>query len=229
MKHYSVLLLLSFLFWSCIGDDVIDDFVEPVIRITNEIDSLSIDSSYQFTHLYLNNVGAVEVISPEWSSSDESVLSINADGLATAHAYGPVAITATYDDGMNPATATTVLHTAENPVVVVEPELEARSGVAMATSFYTLEGDFTIEERAEGGVLITFADNFRADTALPDLVLYFTNNPNSIANAIIIADVEIFSGAHQYIMPDVGINDYSHLLWFCRPFNVKVGDGVIVE
>ncbi|MEM9549152.1 MAG: hypothetical protein AAGA77_24405, partial [Bacteroidota bacterium] len=62
---------------------------------------------------------------------------------------------------------------------------------------------------------------------LPGLYVYLTNNRNTTANALEIGAVEVFNGAHTYTVEDVGINDYKFLLYFCKPFNVKVGDGEI--
>lgn len=229
MKYLTFLVSLPFLFWSCVGDDVLEDFVQPELRITNGIDSLSIDSTHQFAFLYLNNVGASETVTPIWSSSNEAILTIDANGLATAHSYGPVDITATYSNGTNPATVITSLHTAENPVIIVEPVLQMRQGSIRTTSTYALSGGFTIEELESGGIIIKVDESYNATTALPDLFLYLSNNPNSIGNALVVADVVVFSGAHEYVLPDVGIDEYSHLLYYCRPFNVKVGDGEITE
>jgi len=42
--------------------------------------------------------------------------------------------------------------------------------------------------------------------------------------------VVTFDGAHDYILDDnVGLFDYNYLVYFCKPFNVKVGDGEISE
>jgi hypothetical protein len=157
------------------------------------------------------------------------VLTIDDNGLVTARSFGPVDVTAFYTDGMNPATVTTSLHTAENPIIIVEPELQTRQGTIQTTSSYVLTGGFVVEEREEGGIVIKIDESYRATTALPDLFLYLSNNPNSIGNALVVADVVIYSGAHEYVLPDVGIDEYSHLLYYCRPFNVKVGDGEIEE
>ncbi|MEL6141224.1 MAG: Ig-like domain-containing protein, partial [Bacteroidota bacterium] len=202
--------------------------VQPELRILNGIDSLSIDSSYLLEYAYFNNVGAEEAIAPEWSSSNPAVASISPNGLITAHSFGPVEITAAYNDGMNPVMATTRLHTAENPVIIVD-EPETRVGTITTTSSYLLEGTFTITEREEGGILISVNEDYRASTALPGLYIYLTNNPSTTANAYEIGAVDVFNGAHEYVLPDVNIGQHSHILYFCKPFNVKVGDGAILE
>lgn len=221
------LLLVICSFSACIGDDYLDDFVQPELRITNAIDSLAIDSTYQFEVSYFNNVGAAEVVAVNWTSSNPENVSIDMNGLATAHAFGPATITANFMTTEVAVMDEVTLHTSENPVT--PPSLETRSGNIMTTSTYLLEGDFLIEELPTGGIKINLQDNYRADNRLPGLYVYLSNNPSSIAQALEISSVTVFEGSHDYEVPDVGINDYAYLLYFCRPFNVEVGNGRINE
>ena len=46
-------------------------------------------------------------------------------------------------------------------------------------------------------------------------------------NAFEIGRVATFSGVHSYTIPNKGINDYNYIVYFCKPFNVKVGHGQI--
>ena len=40
--------------------------------------------------------------------------------------------------------------------------------------------------------------------------------------------VQVFDGAHEYALPaGIGLLDYDYLLYYCKPFGVKVGDGAI--
>ena len=220
-------LTMPFLAWACIGDDFIDDFVQPEIRISNAIDSLTIDSTYQLQALYFNNVGVEEAVTTSWSSSDPSIVSIDNNGWATAHSLGTAELTVSYSDGSNPVMASTTLHTAESPVE--EPELQTRMGVIRTTSSYLLRGDFTLSEQVDGSLLLDIADNYAASTALPGLYIYLSNNPNTTTNALEIGPVMVFNGAHQYQINETLIDQYSHVLYFCKPFNVKVGDGEILQ
>lgn len=74
----------------CIGDDIIDDFVEPALRITANVDSLAVGDTNQFDAMYTNNIGLTESITVSWQSSDEGVLSIDETGLATGVGEGTV-------------------------------------------------------------------------------------------------------------------------------------------
>ena len=139
-----------------------------------------------------------------------------------------VDVTVTYDNNGALVTASETITIPEEEVIVVEPEPETKTGVIRTTTFYTLEGDFIIEE-TDGGIHIDIDDNYRASSGLPGLYLYLTNNPNSTANAHEVGLVTTFNGAHEFDVEGVGINDFSHLLYFCKPFNVKVGDGAIED
>lgn len=222
MRFIYPLFLLLFLS-ACIGDDFVNDFVQPEIRITRTTDSIAIDSSFQFEATFFNNVGQAETGQVNWSSSDDDIITITASGLATAHRLGAATITALYFDGDNDIQTAVDVFTTENPIS--PPALESRDGQIITTSSYVMEGGFTVNELAEGGIKIDIAEDYRADDFLPGLYVYLSNNPNTTAGAYEIGPVSVFEGAHSYELADVGINDYQYLLYFCAPFNVDVGNG----
>lgn len=222
MKLPLLLLAPLILFTSCIKDDFIADTVDPILRIDQAVDTLAIHTEFRFTALYLNNVGLAEEVGILWQSSAPEIISIDANGLASALQSGSAIITAGFNDGDQFIEDSIEVHVGEETVIVNTD----RSGVIATTSSYLLRGDFTLT--AVGNNLeLSIADNYRASTALPGLYIYLSNNPNTIANAFEIGPVTTFSGAHSYTIPGVGLNDYNYVLYFCRPFNVKVGDGEI--
>ncbi len=222
MKTLIVMLSLTIALVGCIGDDFVDDFVDPIVRINASADSIAVGDMFQFEAMYLNNVGMIEEIDFEWSSSNPSIITIDQDGLATGVMEGSSTLTVTYSDGTSQLTDQTEVIVGENTTV----STEEKSGTVATTSTYTLEGDFTMVAD-NGNLLLTLADNYKASSALPGLYVYLSNNKNTIVGAYEISKVTTFSGSHTYMIDDVGINDYSHLLYFCKPFNVKVGDGEI--
>lgn len=208
---------------ACIGDDIIDDRVPAEVRITDGVDTLAVGSTYAFRATYFNEIGLAENLPVAWFSSDPVVISIDAAGLATAASVGQSVLSAEVTRPDN-----TVLRS-ERLVTVAETgstTADTRTGVIRTTSSYLLEGDFTISAPA-GPLVIEIADNYRASTALPGLYVYLSNNPNSTSGALEIGPVEVFSGAHRYTVPNVGLDQYAYLLYYCKPFNVKVGDGEI--
>jgi len=218
-------LLLFLTLSGCIGEDIVFDEVSTEIRLTNPLISLEISTSYQFEYMLLNNVG--EEVTPDeliWQSSDESILTIDADGLALAVDYGSVIITFTATLGES-MTSSTFEFEITDETIITRTE---RSGVLKSTSSYTLVGNFDLSEEGDN-LLLTFESNYVADTGLPGLYVYLSNNPNSITNAHEIGLVTKFSGAHNYTISGVDLYDYSYVLYFCKPFNVRVGDGEIKD
>jgi len=226
MKNLLALLLLaSTAFVSCIQDDLIEDFVEPVLRLINTPSEIEINTEAQLTFNYFNNVGASASITPTWTSSNTDIITVSTEGKINAIAEGNATITISYKDDANDLTESRLITVVSTPVD--EPtEPDSKDGSISTTSSYKLQGDFQIN-KGDGEIIITFNANYSASRALPGLFVYLSNNRNSTANALEIAAVEVFDGAHEYRIPNVGLEDFSHLLYFCKPFNVKVGDGKI--
>lgn len=218
-------LFLSLLFVSCIGDDIVDDYVTPQIRIQNPVSSIEEGTSYQFQHQFVNNVGQEESVSPTWSSGDPSLLTVDNNGLANAIAEGNTTITVAFQDEFGETATTTESIEIGASTVVVEPM--GRSGSVATTSSYDLRGDFELNELPNGDLHLTFGDDYLADSGLPGLFVYLSNNPNTISGALEIGAVRVFNGAHDYTFSGATLNEYAYVLYFCKPFNVKVGDGEI--
>ena len=226
MKPLLLLLPLpALLAIGCIQDDYVLDAVPESVRITNPIDSLALGGSYAFEATYFNNIGQAESQPLLWESSDAEVLAIDADGQATAVSVGAVTLSVSVELPDQSSVS-------DQLELVVAEEVggggdDFRSGTIQSTSSYTLQGSFTLRE-TESGLLLEFADDYLASSNLPGLYVYLTNNPNSVANAFEIGMVQVFDGAHEYALPaGIGLLDYDYLLYYCKPFGVKVGDGAI--
>ncbi len=225
-KLYIVWFALVIIISSCIGDDFIDDFVEPEIRIINAIDTLEIGTSYQLEVDVFNNVGIKDNNLPTtWASALPEIVSVSDQGLATALSLGQATLTATVStsDGTYSQDIDIVVGMSTSITAITK-----RKGIIKTTSSYELKGDFTLEEN-NGTLVLSIADNYKATAALPGLFVYLSNNPKSIAGAHEIAAVKIFTGAHQYEITGVDITAFNYLLYYCKPFNVKVGDAEIID
>jgi hypothetical protein len=215
---------------SCIGDDIVFDTVDESIRVTNPIDSLQIDSTHEFKALFLNNIGIEAETDLDWQSSDPNVLSIDANGVATGLQEGraTVSVEVALEDKAPIRDEKLVVVTAAE-VVNTEVETTEREGTIRTTSSYVLEGSFILK-RENGELLLEIAEDYRASSSLPGLYLYLTNNPNTTNGALEIGMVNTFQGAHTYQLDsDIDINQFDYLLYYCKPFGVKVGDGEIGE
>ncbi|MEM9846766.1 MAG: Ig-like domain-containing protein, partial [Bacteroidota bacterium] len=191
-NHLTILALILSL-GACIGDDVIFDTVEEQVRIMSNIDTLGFGETYQFEAIFLNNIGAEEETTIDWTSSDPSILSIDDTGLAQALESGSVSVYATVDLIEKVVRDTIDIVIGENTVIAEV----TRSGQIQTTTFYDLEGTFLIEE-TDNGILITFEEDYFASDGLPGLFVYLTNNPSSANGAHEIGAVEVFKGAHTY-------------------------------
>lgn len=209
----------------CIKDDFILDAQDPEVRIVNSPDSIGINLNHTFEAMYLNDVGQEENVDFSWFSTNENVLSINTTtGNAAALELGNSMIIAEYDNGENVLRDSVEVSVGENTVTTINEF----SGTVNTTSSYALTGDFTITQEGDD-VVLTFANNYNASTALPGLYVYLSNNANSSANAYEIGAVQVFSGAHSYTIPNTSIYDYNYVLYFCKPFGIKVGHGEIIQ
>ncbi len=218
----SALILLS----ACVGDDFIEDFVEEEFQITSNVDSLQVASSIQLFTVFRNNIGQQEDVNVDWLSSDDDVIRVEQDGTVTAIAEGEVSIVARIQRPEQELSDT--IHIVSTAIEVSEPDLQTTTGTIQTTTFYVLEGSFEYTE-TDSGVRIDIADDYEASSRLPGLYLYLSNNPNSIAGAHEVSEVTTFTGEHSYEVEGVGFSDYSYLLYYCKPFNVKVGDGKIQD
>lgn len=223
MKQIYILFIgILIITQGCIGDDFVDDEIPPEIRISCNIVTLSLDTTYQFQYTYLNNVGKEEDIQVTWKSDNPSILEIGEAGIALAKKKGTTSISVTYDDNGSIISDTKLIEVSEKTQV----NIESKTGSITTTSSYKLSGDFNITANGTN-LLLEFEDNYTASTALPGLYVYLSNNKNTVSSALEIGKVIVFDGNHSYTISDTDINQYRYLVYYCKPFNVKVGDGEI--
>lgn len=213
---------------SCVKTDLINDRVDPKLLISNPLVSLENGTSHSYEVNYINYVGKdIENPTVSWSSSNPSVLAVTETGDATGVSLGTATITATLTTVEEALTITD-----DNTLEVTVGETEEGSvrfeGMITTTSSYQLEGSFVLETLDNDILRLSLGDDYKASTALPGLYIYLGNNPNSIVDAYEIGPVTVFEGAHFYDLPStIGIYDYSYILYWCKPFGVKVGEGQI--
>ena len=158
--YFSFIFLLYLFFNSCIGEDIVEDFVEPQLRIENTICQLQIDEIHNYTATYLNSIGLPEEAEIVWSSSDESILSVDSQGTVTALAVGSAIITA----AANSISATNEVEgVSEATGDCGEGGANAiKTGTIVTTSSYVLEGSFTLSEIDENSLSLEIGDDYRA-------------------------------------------------------------------
>ncbi len=215
--------ILPLLLIGCIGEDIEFDEVDPIIQIVNPIATLQVNTFHQFEYMFLDNVGKpVDPTTITWMSSDESLLTVDDNGLVIAIDNGTVTVSVSAMLNEFAADTSITFDITGDPTMT--PSI--RSGRIATTTSYVLEGSFDLRKN-ETDLVLEFEPNYVADDGLPGLYIYLTNNPNSIAGAYEIGKVSVFSGDHRYMIPNTGLFDYNYILYYCKPFNVKVGDGLI--
>lgn len=224
------ILLFSLVFYSCIQEDIIDDSVPEEVRITNDISTLKIGKTVDFEATYFNNVGEIENRSLSWESSNTDVLSIDAStSKGTAKAEGTASITVIVNGILGVLTDTKIITVTKDDTMVAN----VKKGTFTPTSSYKSAGDFEITGTTNG-IKIELASNYVADTSLPGFALYLSNNPNSLANALQIDAYDDTNGAHYtgaftYTIENIGVNDYTYLVQWCRPFSILTGKAEIID
>jgi len=213
----TILSAVSMLLTQCIGTDFVEDTIEERIIIISEIDMLQVGESYQLMATFWDNTGKLQEVPITWDSSDPSVIDVEENGLITAYQAGTTTITA-----MANGVVEELILTAGDSTV--ETSVSQRTGVLKTGSSYPLDGDVTLVDLNNGDLRLELEDNFNTTSALPGLFVYLSNNPSTINDAYEIGEVTQFKGAQNYNIKDVGLNDFNYVLFFCKPFRVRVGD-----
>ncbi|MCY3998581.1 MAG: Ig-like domain-containing protein, partial [Flavobacteriaceae bacterium] len=93
-KLYINFILILFVLLACQGEDLIDDRVDPKIRVLDSFESIQLGVDKTISLAYFNIVGN-RIDSPDfkWESSDTSVLVVSSDGIINAVGVGEATIT----------------------------------------------------------------------------------------------------------------------------------------
>ena len=217
---------------SCIGEDIVEDGQDPEVRITNPIDSIQTGNTHTFTTKFLDNVGKDQTPdSTRWLSSDKTIATIDQKGVLNALTVGKVTITVTaFLNDLKATSDTSIFKVVSTPVVNMMNTGD-RSG-SIAQSSYTISGDFTLTKQGNG-IVIRLESNYLS-TGIPGLVLYLSNGPNQRPPNGVRRVASIDSrgstratGPLEFTVDNVGLFDYSYLLFWCEPFNIKIAHGQI--
>ena len=223
--YYCLLCLVVVLFGACIGTDIVDDAVPVELRIAALPDTIAYGDTVELQATYFNNIGRETPAAIVWTSANSDIFRITTRGQGIGVATGQTSLTATTTaaDGSTVTAVSQIIVGAETVTVARE-----RTGTIRTTSSYELKGSFTIKQDGND-LLVEIGSDYSASTSLPGLYFYLTNNPRTTDGAEEVGRVAVFSGAHSYRIPNTMLDDFSHLLYFCKPFNVKVGDGKIED
>ena len=154
-----------------------------------------------------------------WSSSNPSVATVDASGLATAVGAGTAIIEASAEGVSGTAT-----------LMVTEP-LGTRSGILGGVSGYRASGTAILEETSSGGLVLRFGSDFQINGAGFDVILYTepriklrgnsAARPGTFEN---LGRMKSRTGAQTYSVPTtIELDTYGFVIIFCHLINGPVG------
>lgn len=178
------------------------------VKVIGAKNSLAINEKLQLTAEVRNaSGGLINGKTISWKSSSPNVAMISATGEVTAFSSGKTSITATADG------------IASTPFDI-EVGGGARSGTFIGRSGYTASGTATILRDSTGALIVRLESDFRTSTG-PGLFVYLGKSSSSGTNGAELGALKSTSGLQTYPIPAaVNPNDFSHVLIYCKPFNV---------
>lgn len=197
------------------------------VEILNVEFSLSKDSSLQFlAQATTVNGNIIPNSNISWSSSNNSLASIDSFGVLTAHNIGLVNVTANVN-GIASLPYTIQITSGVGSL--------SRTGTFSGNANYTAQGTATLTQVDINTLELTFDSNFSVSTG-PGLYVYLaTTNSGTISNGgngLRISDLlsgSDFMGARTYTIStsDVMLNDFDFVVLYCEPFGLPFGSAVL--
>jgi hypothetical protein len=201
-----------------IANGVDDELIVTIVDDTNAVANIELQSnttnlmvgeSVQFQSTVRNVNGSIlSNKQVSYSSSNNSVLTINNSGLATSLSAGAATIQATSENAVSNGIS----------VLVSQAVTTSRSGAFSGRGSYTVNGNVTM--RVENGGLVLDFTNFSSSNG-PGLYIYLGNSLNS---GISIEALNRRSGSFMVNLPSsISIDDYNFVLIWCQPFGLTFG------
>ena len=203
---------------SCIGTDIVEDsIVDERLAILTAVDTIRVGDAVQFRAVFFDNMGDMASDEIAWSSSDNTVLSVDGMGLVMAEMEGTAYIRV-------------MASSRKDSVKVVAGEetselTSERVGMFQGKSSYTVEGSFGMSEVGENLELV-FGSDFRASNG-PGLYVYLSDNADGVSGGIEVGELQANSGAQTYLISKdrAELFEYDFVHIYCRPFGVPFGYG----
>ncbi|WP_020533919.1 DM13 domain-containing protein [Flexithrix dorotheae] len=181
------------------------------IEISSPSTTVAINSTLQFS-AEAKNINDQEITGKSfvWTSSDESIATIDANGLLTGKDNGDVNISA-MADGVS-----------SNVIKVSIGSTGSRSGNFKGLTGHTVSGKVTLK-RSGDNLLLDFAEDFESQSG-PGLFIYLSNSESSVSGGIEIKSLEANKGPFTLEVPSsVELSQYDYVIVHCKPFNIPFG------
>lgn len=196
--------------------EVVDPSIARSLSISAPAASLVEGETLQFSASALNGNG--EPITPSniaWQSSNNALLSIDANGLATALGEGTVQVSASVDG----VTSNTVVIA----ISAASPVPASRMGNFTGLNGYNTLGTATLVTESDGSLTLNFSEDFRVSNG-PGLYIYLSNNARNVTGGVELRALISTNGEQSYSVPaDVTIDQFNFVVVYCRPFGAPFG------
>jgi len=205
----------------CIGTDILEvETVEPELRITTPFSSIKVGEEVQFEAVYFNDLGILEEADIIWSSSDNSIITIDNQGLAMALSPGNVLISASFLELID----SEMVEAGEETEVLVTQ----RTASFLGLNNYTIKGSCSLSTKEVGGLLLTFSDDFKASNG-PGIYVYLSNSDRGITGGFEVGKLISINGRQEYDIPEeITLNMFNYVIIYCKPFGIPFGVGELV-
>lgn len=191
--------------------------VEEEVRITNFTNSIKSGTTYTFEASFFNTSGLPESgVSIAWSSSDNAVVSITSDGVATAEGSGKATITATAN-----------MISVSIEVEVPEQSADERVAQLEGVGGYDISGTGVLK-LVEKKVVLDFT-NVKVEG--PGPYFYLSNSKANVNGGVKLGIAN--AGESSFNISDIkeesSLGDYEYIVVWCEPFGVTLGFGLLSE
>ena len=181
------------------------------VVITTTTRQIALGGTLQFTAKGSNiNEQEVALTDIKWKSSDESVLTIDAGGLATGVAQGKVSVTASVGE------------ITSDELKIQVGENKDLTGTFKGLNGYNVSGSVSLITNSDDTFGVKLGDDFRAQSG-PGLYVYLANSEAN-ENGIELGKLTSNSGSSTYSVPNnIDATTFSHVIILCKPFNIPFG------
>lgn len=148
-----------------------------------------------------------------WFSHDETVATVNDEGVVLILAAGMVVLTATVDG-------------IDSPDFILTGRVENNSRVAaFQRAAHSISGTGVLQVNSEGNLEVVFSDDFSVDDG-PGLEVFLSNSQTPDQTSINLGSLNAITGSQTYAVPNnVMINDFEWVVIHCVPYNIVFGRG----
>lgn len=187
------------------------------VRITKFTSTMNVGDDFTFEAIYFNTSGLPdESVQITWSSSDNSVISISSNGIATSEMAGMSTIIASSGSVMNNVT-----------VESVTAQSQERTVTLQGVSGYDISGMGTL--KIVNGSVTLELEGVKLDG--PGPYFYLSNSSNNVNNGLNLGkstagsvNINVSS-----VNSEVTLNQYDYVAVWCEPFGIMLGIGELSQ